>query len=165
VHLSRRTRRRHNSGRYRVTSDTAFGEVMETCASPRKGESGTWITADMQHAFNRLHLDGYAHAVEVWRDHVLVGGIYGLAIGRMFFGESMFSHETDASKIALVALCRQLEAWQFPLLDCQVPNPHLQSLGAVQISRPEFERQLQDLTKRAGTPGCWTSIFSVSERW
>ena len=102
-----------------------------------EGESGTWITTAMQRAFNRLHQLGHAHAVEVWRDKQLLGGIYGLALGKVFFGESMFSRETDASKIALIALCRQLEAWQFALLDCQVPNPHLQSLGAVTLPRAE----------------------------
>jgi len=165
VHLSRRTRRRYHSGRYRLSADTAFNEVIEACAAPRPGQSGTWITAGMQRAFERLHLLGYAHAVEVWRDDRLVGGIYGLALGSIFFGESMFSREPDTSKIALVALCRQLQAWHFTLLDCQVPNPHLQSLGAVQISRRTFEDRLRAGVARPGKPATWTDDFSVSARW
>ncbi len=165
VHLSRRTRRRYHTGGYRVTADTAFSEVVTACAAPRKGESGTWITAAMQRAFKRLHQFGHAHAVEVWRDKQLLGGIYGLALGKVFFGESMFSRETDASKIALVALCRQLAAWQFVLLDCQVPNPHLQSLGAVTLPRADFERRLQQLVAQPCEPGPWTERFTVSARW
>lgn len=165
VHLSRRTRRRYHAGGYHVTADTAFSEVVAACAAPRKGEPGTWITAAMQQAFNHLHQLGHAHAVEVWRDNQLLGGIYGLALGKVFFGESMFSRETDTSKIALVALCRQLQAWQFALLDCQVPNPHLHSLGAVTIPRREFERRLQYWVAQSCEPGPWTERFTVSARW
>jgi leucyl/phenylalanyl-tRNA--protein transferase len=165
VHLSRRTRRRYHSGNYRITADTAFDQVIAACAAPRGNESGTWITKDMQCAFNRLHAEGYAHAVEIWRGNSLIGGIYGLALGKVFFGESMFSRETDASKIALVALCRQLTAWGYELLDCQVPNPHLRSLGAVQLSRAAFESRLHAGVNRSGNPGPWTGSFAVSERW
>jgi len=165
VHLSRRTRRRYNACRYRITADTAFAEVISACAAPRRGAAGTWITAALQEAFNRLHIDGHAHSVEVWRDSRLVGGVYGLALGSVFFGESMFSRETDASKIALVALCRQLQAWQFSILDCQVPNPHLRSLGAVDIPRQEFEQHLREGVRRPAVPAPWTSAFAVKSRW
>jgi leucyl/phenylalanyl-tRNA--protein transferase len=165
VHLSRRTRRRYHGGGYRVTADTAFSAVVAACAAPREGESGTWITAAMRQAFNRLHQLGHAHAVEVWRDKQLLGGIYGLALGKVFFGESMFSRETDASKIALIALCRQLEAWQFALLDCQMPNPHLQSLGAVTLPRADFERRLRHLAAQPCATGSWTKRFTVEARW
>jgi len=165
VHLSRRTRRRYRAGGYSLTADTAFAEVVNACAAPRKDGSGTWITAAMQQAFNSLHRLGYAHAIEVWRNGTLVGGVYGLALGKVFFGESMFSRETDGSKIALVALCRQLQAWRFTLLDCQVPNPHLQSLGAVQISRQAFESHLKGAVGDGGAPGPWTERFSIDMRW
>ena len=127
VHVSRRLRRRFNQGRYTVTSDQAFAQVINACAQPRYEDDGTWITAEMEMAYIRLHELGIAHSVEVWADDDLIGGIYGLALGQVFFGESMFSHRQDASKVALVALCRQLQQWSFTLLDCQVSNPHLLS--------------------------------------
>jgi leucyl/phenylalanyl-tRNA--protein transferase len=165
VHISRRTARRHRSGQYEITADCAFSEVVAACAAPRKGEPGTWITMEMQRAFNSLHGRGHAHSVEVWRNKELIGGIYGLALGRVFFGESMFSLESDASKIALIALCRQLDAWQFGLLDCQVPNPHLLSMGAVTVPREKFERMLRNLVSHPGRPGKWTGSFSAPARW
>ncbi len=119
----------------------------------------------MAEAYNRLHRQGHAHSVEVWRDGKLVGGIYGLALGAAFFGESMFSRETDASKIALVALCRQLEKWRFSLLDCQVPNPHLLTMGAVKISRRGFENHLHAAVSRPGKAGFWRDRFTVGARW
>jgi leucyl/phenylalanyl-tRNA--protein transferase len=115
----------------------------------------------MQAAYGALHRAGYAHSIEVWRGSDLVGGIYGLALGRMFFGESMFSRESDTSKLALVALCHQLCAWDFGLLDCQVPNPHLQSMGAVTLSRQDFEDRLHALVAQPGLPGSWTTIFKA----
>lgn len=165
VHLSRRTRRRYNSGEFTLTADSVFSEVIRGCAAPRGEDPGTWITAELQAAFSQLHIAGHAHSVEVWREGKLAGGIYGLALGRMFFGESMFSRETDASKVALIALCRQLERWHFGLLDCQVPNPHLKSMGATRISRQQFEQQLQHLTTQPWHPGLWTERFTVSPRW
>lgn len=165
VHLSRRTRRRYNSGEYTLTADSAFSEVIKGCAGPRGEDPGTWITAELQAAFSQLHIAGHAHSVEVWREGKLAGGIYGLALGRMFFGESMFSRETDASKVALIALCRQLECWNFGLLDCQVPNPHLKSMGATRISRQQFELHLQHLITQPCLPGLWTEHFTVSPRW
>jgi len=155
VHLSRRTRRRYNSGEYRLSADTAFAEVVAGCAAPRAYDRGTWITDDLRAAYERLHAMGRAHSVEVWQDDVLVGGIYGLAIGSIFFGESMFNRAVDASKIALVALCRLLDAWDYGLLDCQVGNPHLFRMGAVELSRSAFERCLQALTGEVREPGLW----------
>lgn len=165
VHLSRRTRRRFNTGEFTLTADSAFREVISGCAEPRGENPGTWITAELQEGFNQLHDEGYAHSIEVWREQNLVGGIYGLALGEMFFGESMFSRETDASKIALVALCRQLESWGFGLLDCQVPNKHLKSMGAIRISRLDFEHQLQHLIQQPGHHGSWSQCFTASECW
>ncbi len=165
VHVSRRTRRRFNKGEFRVAADTAFDAVIRACAEPRKDQPDTWITLEMQQAYSALHAAGYAHCVEVWRDSGLVGGIYGIALGRMFFGESMFSRESDTSKIALIALCQHLHAWDFGLLDCQVPNPHLMSMGAKRIDRQEFEARLHQLVVQPGLPGPWTSLLKVKQRW
>lgn len=142
VHVSRRLRRRYNQGNFTLTADRAFDAVIEACMEPRADQDGTWITNEMKEAYVLLHELGVAHSVEVQIDNQLAGGIYGLALGRVFFGESMFSKRKDASKIALVALCRQLQRWGFTLLDCQVANPHLLSMGAKEISREEFERYL-----------------------
>ncbi len=161
VHVSRRLRRRYNQGRFSLSADRSFARVIEACAAPRRDFEGTWITADMQAAYIRLHKMGIAHSVEVHFEDELAGGIYGLALGRVFFGESMFSSFVDASKIALVALCRQLHRWGFTLLDCQVSNPHLLSMGAQEISRQVFERYL--IT--AGEADCWGEDFDCAERW
>jgi len=165
AHLSRRARRRYHSTSFDITADTAFDDVVRACAAPRRGDAGTWITSEMQHAYGRLHRAGFAHSVEVWRGTQLVGGIYGLALGRIFFGESMFSRETDTSKIALVALCRQLDAWRYTLLDCQVSNPHLLSLGAIQMERQEFDYCLERDVTQPCNMGSWTETFTVSTRW
>jgi leucyl/phenylalanyl-tRNA--protein transferase len=169
VHLSRRTRRRYNSGRYRLTADQAFDRVLAACAEPRgrdgRQDHGTWITPAMQEAYGRLHRLGHAHSIEVWQDDALCGGIYGLAIGAVFFGESMFSRGTDASKIALVALCRLLAAWEFGLLDCQVGNPHLFRMGAVEIGRKAFQRCLAALLDEPRQPGSWRDRAPFAERW
>lgn len=165
VHLSSRTRRRFNSDCYRVTADTAFASVMAGCAEPRNGVAGTWITAELTAAYVELHARGFTHSVEVWQDQQLVGGIYGMALGEVFFGESMFSRAVDASKIALVALCQQLQQWSFGLLDCQVTNPHLLSMGAMEIPRSEFESRIATLLAQSATPGSWQSCFQVAKRW
>ena len=165
VHLSRRTRRRYNSGVYRLTADTAFDDVVASCSEPRSYEAGTWITPDIREAFATLHRMGIAHSIEVWREGRLSGGIYGLAVGSAFFGESMFSRSADASKIALVALCRQLVKWDFSLLDCQVGNPHLFRMGATEIGRDAFEDWLEYLRARPQPKGSWTNRASFEERW
>ena len=128
-----------------VRLDTAFEQVMRSCAAPRKGHHGTWIDESMISAYCTLHEQGYAHSVETWLDGKLVGGLYGVGIGRMFYGESMFSNVDNASKIALAHLARQLERWQFGMIDCQMNTPHLASLGAREIPRAEFIARLQEL--------------------
>src|SRR6185295_3018011 len=120
VRVSRSLRRVMKSGRFRVTLDTAFAEVMAGCAAPRADEAGTWITAEMFKAYVRLADLGFAHSVEAWAGEELAGGLYGVAIGRMFYGESMFARQSDASKVALVTLVRQLERWGFTMIDCQM---------------------------------------------
>lgn len=128
-----------------VRLDTAFEQVMRGCAAPRAGHHGTWIHEDMIAAYCALHELGYAHSVETWMDGTLVGGLYGVGIGRMFYGESMFSNASNASKIALAHLAKQLERWQFGMIDCQMNTPHLASLGAREIPRAEFIARLQEL--------------------
>ncbi|MCQ4309143.1 leucyl/phenylalanyl-tRNA--protein transferase [Pseudomonas stutzeri] len=142
LHISRSLRKKLRQGIFSVTFDRAFREVIEGCAAPRSYADGTWITATMQNAYMRLHQLGIAHSVEVWQDQQLVGGLYGLAIGRLFFGESMFSRATDASKIGFVALVERLQDWGFKMIDCQMPTQHLASFGARPISREAFAETL-----------------------
>ena len=138
LRISRSLRKRLRQGDLRVTLDTAFERVIRACAEPRPGQSGTWITEDMIDAYCRLHALGLAHSAEAWAGAELVGGLYGLAVGRLFCGESMSSRRVDASKVAYVHLVRQLQAWGFAAIDCQVPSPHLESLGAARVPRAEF---------------------------
>jgi leucyl/phenylalanyl-tRNA---protein transferase len=137
---------------YEVRIDSAFAAVVEGCAHRPKG---TWLGADMKKAYLRLHRAGHAHSFETWRDDELVGGLYGVAIGRMFYGESMFSRATDASKVALVALVGELRARKSPLIDCQVHTPLLASLGAREIPRRMFLRELAALVNYPACPGKW----------
>ena len=139
---------------YQFTLDAAFSDVIQHCAGKRKNQPGTWITQDMQTAYIALHKIGVAHSAEVWAEGVLVGGLYGIALGRVFFGESMFSHRTDASKVALTLLIKQLQQWGFTLIDCQVSSDHIMSLGAVEIPRKHFLRGL-DSVKDSGTESSW----------
>lgn len=138
VHVSRSMRRRLNSERYRVTLNHDFAGVIRGCAEPRAYASDTWIVPEMRAAYRDLHAAGLAHSVECWEGEALVGGLYGVVTGRLFFGESMFSHRTDASKLVFIRLARHLEAHGFALLDCQVPNEHLVTLGAREIPREAF---------------------------
>ena len=140
VHISKSLAKRLRSGYFRIAVDTAFEQVVAGCAGPRPGSGGTWITPSMRSAYRALHRAGYAHSVEAWRGDELAGGLYGVSLGRMFFGESMFSRVADASKAALVHLAAQLQAWDFALIDCQIMNPHLRSLGARPMPRREFLR-------------------------
>lgn len=142
-------------GDYAVTLDTAYRDVLDACAGPRMRSRGTWLGSDMRDAYQELHRRGYSHTVEVWRDGELIGGLYGVALGRAFFGESMFSHATDASKIALYWLCQQLLAWGYHLLDCQVASEHLRTLGAVDVSRERFLNLLRPATALPGRTGTW----------
>jgi leucyl/phenylalanyl-tRNA--protein transferase len=153
--VSRSLRRSIIKGGFEVRVDTAFDEVVGACAEPRRYTDATWITAEMAAAYARLHRLGWAHSFEAWQHGALVGGLYGVAIGRVFFGESMFSRVTDASKVALVSMVGFLKERQFALIDCQVASRHLESLGAQSIPRSEFLALLERHCEPAGTPGSW----------
>ncbi len=140
---------------YEVRADTSFRAVMQACAEPRPQQDGTWITPEMIAAYCALHAQGLAHSIETWIDGELAGGLYGVALGRMFYGESMFTRAADASKIALVHLVRQLERWHFGMIDCQVHTGHLASVGARAIPRADFMRKLRELINYAGVSGRW----------
>lgn len=153
--LSRSLRQRINRGDYEIRVDSSFRQVMAACAEPRKGQRGTWIGAAMKEAYAGLHDMGYAHSIETWIDGELAGGLYGLAVGRMFFGESMFARRTDASKLALMHLCRQLESWDFGLIDCQMETAHLASMGARPIRRADFIQEVTRLVELPSIPTPW----------
>ena len=140
LHISRSLKRSLRPGIFSVTLDTCFRDVMKHCAGPRPQypDGGTWITAEMLAAYTTLHEQGYAHSVETWQEGELVGGLYGVALGGVFFAESMFTRVSDASKVALVTLVRQLQIWGFRLMDCQQSTPHIKMLGAEDIPRPDF---------------------------
>ena len=140
-----------------VRIDTAFEAVLEGCAGPRHHQPGTWLGAEMRAAYTKLHQLGYAHSFETWLEGRLVGGLYGIAIGRMFYGESMFARETDASKVALATLVGTLQARGFPIVDCQMNTSHLASLGAREINRADFLRAVAALVNYAEPPGRWES--------
>lgn len=140
--ISRSLRKTLKKDHYRIHTDRSFDQVMHACASPRKEQTGTWIHPEMIAAYVDLHEMGLAHSIETWVDGSLVGGLYGVSLGKVFFGESMFSSVTDASKLAFVHLVQQLQAWGFGLIDCQVKSDHLASLGAREISRMEFSQRL-----------------------
>lgn len=143
LHVSRSLRKALRKQAFRVTFDSAFEQVIAACAAPRAYAKGTWISPEMQRAYCRLHWLGHAHSVEVWQDSELIGGLYGLALGGIFFGESMFSNRPNASKIGFVHLVEHLKKWGYALIDCQVYSDHLASLGADEIPRAEFITRLQ----------------------
>lgn len=155
IHISRSLGKVLRRGRFDIRLDTAFADVLAACAGPREGASGTWITPEMQRAYLRMHELGYAHSVEAWEGEHLVGGLYGMAIGQVFFGESMFSHATDASKVCLAHLARHLEALKFAVIDCQMTTAHLVSLGAREIPRAQFCRQIALHADEGPPPGRW----------
>lgn len=144
-----------NKNIFTVTLDTAFAEVMEACSTPRPDATGTWITQDMKKAYGLLFESGYAHSAESWFNGELVGGLYGVAIGCVFFGESMFYHKRDASKVAFTHLVRQLDAWGYRLIDCQISSQHLASLGARDIDRRDFCAMVAEASKLKGHPAPW----------
>ena len=148
--LRKTLRRVHETGSWTVTLDQAFVQVMQACAAPRPGQDGTWITRDIIKAYHALHQAGHAHSVEVWAQRELVGGLYGVSIGRMFFGESMFTRVSDASKCAYAALVALLRGLGFSMLDCQQSTGHLASLGAREISRDDFLARLRSLCRLPG---------------
>jgi len=142
LNISGSMRRVLNSGRFSVTADTCFNEVITACSTvPREGQDGTWITDDMKAAYNRLHAEGHAHSVEVWQNQELVGGIYGVQVGDVFCGESMFSKVSNASKTALIHVC---QSGLYKLIDCQVHSDHMESMGARMISREEYMAILKE---------------------
>lgn len=161
--ISRSLRKTLRKAVHRVTLDTAFDAVVAACAAPRQDEAGTWITLAMARAYRRLHDAGYAHSVEVWQDDILIGGLYGVALGQVFFGESMFSTRRDGSKIALAYLTGQLHAWGFAVIDCQMHTAHLQSLGAEEIPRAQFTALLRDHCAQPNRPGPWR--FESAHAW
>jgi leucyl/phenylalanyl-tRNA---protein transferase len=163
-HVTRSLRKVIASGRFRVTLDTAFSEVMIGCAEPRPTQDGTWITTQIFDAYLELARLGVAHSVETWDGDELVGGLYGVAIGRMFFGESMFARRSDASKVAFVSMLEQFERWEMPLVDCQVPTSHLASLGGRGIPRQEFLRHVGLLVRQPAVPAPWRFEHTVRPR-
>lgn len=158
LHVSRSLRKVLRRGAFRVSFDRAFERVIRACAEPREQDGCTWITAEMMQAYENLHQLGHAHSLEVWRDERLVGGLYGVAIGAAFFGESMFSRESNASKIALLTLCSTLAPAETALIDCQIVSAHLLELGAQTITRTRFHRCLE---AAAETPSPFQSVSSM----
>lgn len=159
--ISRSLRRTLNRGTFRVTFNHAFGDVIRACGAPRRSGPETWITRDVLRAYTALHELGHAVSVECWSGDILAGGLYGVVIGRVFFGESMFSRASDASKVALVHLAHELRRKRFRLLDCQVHSPHLQSLGATPMPRPLFINVLDHFCPQP-TPTDWPAESTLS---
>ena len=156
IRVTRSLAKRMRNGGFELRIDSAFVDVMRACGAPRDGAAGTWISEAMVAAYSRLFDAGYAHSVETWHDGRLVGGLYGVAIGRMFYGESMFSRKPDASKIALVRLAQQLQQWAFGMIDCQMETAHLSSMGARTLPRAAFVARLAELVNWPHRPGPWT---------
>jgi leucyl/phenylalanyl-tRNA---protein transferase len=155
LHVSKSLRKRIRANAFDVRADTDFVGVMSACGQIRQDAEGTWISPEMIDAYAELHRRGFAHSVEAWVNGELVGGLYGVAIGRMFFGESMFARRPDASKVALAHLARQLDIWGFEIIDCQMSTAHLASLGAHEIPRAEFVRRLEALVAQPPVPSPW----------
>lgn len=167
VKISRSLAKKIRKQNFKITFDTHFSDVIKACSKPRleKGitQNETWILDDMIEAYVRLHEAGYAHSVECWQDDTLVGGLYGIAIGNVFFGESMFSRVSDASKLAFVYLCKQLQQWGFKLIDCQVYTAHLESLGAKMISRQQFIRSINQNTNKNKPSEKWQIDSNITD--
>ena len=164
IRVSRSLAKAMKKNRFRITTDRVFHHVLSGCAAPRARERGTWITNNMARAYMELHRAGFAHSVEVWDEQQqLQGGLYGVALGRVFFGESMFSRASNASKIALVALTRLLSAQGLDIVDCQVESEHLNSMGARNIPRLDFENYLPHTGISSSTHGKWSLEFSAGE--
>jgi len=157
IKISRSLKKTLRHSKYSITADTAFSEVVKACAGPRiqSPTGGTWITAEMMDTYNQLHQLGYGHSIEVWDEEKLVGGLYGLSLGSAFFGESMFSHQSDASKLALVYLAKFSKSSCIDFIDCQLPTNHLASMGAINISRKEYLRILEAALKHQDQTKCW----------
>jgi leucyl/phenylalanyl-tRNA--protein transferase len=156
--ISRSLRKTLKKQMFRVTFDQAFSEVMQACATvPRDGQPGTWITDEMRAAYERLHMMGYAHSVETWLNGELAGGLYGVSLGKAFFGESMFHQRTDASKVALAALVERLKSWHFHFIDAQMTTQHLLRLGAKELPRQVFLKRLVEALKSPSKKGKWAA--------
>ncbi len=157
IKLSKSLKKTIRKSAFSITLDRAFEQVMIACSLPRteNSDDGTWIHPEMIDAYVELHKQGHAHSVECWQDDELIGGLYGVAIGKMFFGESMFSRARDSSKIALAALCQQLNRWEFELIDCQVYSEHLASLGAQEIERKDFVAYVHKLSQLNSPNKAW----------
>lgn len=153
--ISRSLRKALQKHDYQISVDCSFDQVIAACAMPRRNQSGTWINPGMIKAYRELHRMGHAHSVETWIDGKLAGGLYGVALGRVFFGESMFSRTTNASKIAFVHLVKQLARWRFGIIDCQMKTAHLTSLGAREIPRRQFTRTVEELIHYGAIEGMW----------
>jgi leucyl/phenylalanyl-tRNA--protein transferase len=161
-HVSRSLARTLRRGVYTVSLDRAFPAVIAACGPGRKADAETWITPAMVRAYTRLHTAGYAHSVECWRDGTLVGGVYGVALGSVFFGESMFSIATDASKVALALLCQALASWGYAVFDCQMASQHLSSLGAVELPRSRFNALLEEHVARPPASQAWQEFVETT---
>ena len=159
VVLTRKLRRRLRHSGWVLRADTAFAQVVEGCAAPRNGQDGTWITADMQQAYTKLHQLGIAHSIEVFDGNRLVGGLFGLAFGQLFCGDSMFSAESGGSSMALAGLAWRLRAWGWPLIDAQVPNAHTRQLGVETWPRTTYLTALAELRERPEQSGLWHERF------
>jgi len=155
LRISRSLRKTLKKNALRISMNEDFASVIYQCAQPREYEAGTWITHEMMQAYIRLHEAGHAHSIECWQDEQLVGGLYGVALGKIFFGESMFSRLSDASKIAFVYLARQLQVWGFGLIDCQIQSPHLDSFGAEDVPRTVFAHSLEHYIVQPAHTGDW----------
>ena len=155
IHISRSLKKTINRKNFTITCDQAFEQVIKACSMPRSDDNGTWLMPEMIDAYIKLHHHNYAHSVECWQDDNLVGGLYGIAIGRVFFGESMFSRISDASKICLVKLSAYLQEWNYDLIDCQVQSDHLLRMGAVQITREKFMSDLEHSCSMAPSRQSW----------
>lgn len=162
IKVSKSMKQVQRSNRFSITLDQAFFEVIQHCRNTvRPGQDGTWITDEIIDAYYQLHQQGLAHSVEVWEGDLLVGGLYGISLGGMFFGESMFSLKSNASKFALIELGKLLKSLEFDLVDCQVKNDHLMSLGAQLISRNQFINDLKHSLLRPTIQGNWGELFGM----
>jgi leucyl/phenylalanyl-tRNA--protein transferase len=161
IKISRSLRKLLKKKPFKLSFDRDFSAVIHACAKPRERSPGTWLLPQMIEAYENQHELGMAHSVEVWQDEKLVGGLYGVAIGAVFFGESMFSRVADSSKIALIHLSRTLQVWGYKMIDCQVYTQHLASLGAEEIPRQAFCHHLNQWCKLPGRPGNWSETPSV----
>ena len=163
IRISRSLKKNIRNRGFRITTDQAFVDVVKECAKDREQQKGTWITREMRDAYTALHGRGHAHSVETWQNGELVGGLYGIAIGKAFFGESMFARVTDSSKTALVGLSTLLTTWEYHFIDCQVRSSHLDSLGAQCIPRNQFSKMLERAIRVPVAPHHWTHSKAGSE--